>query len=144
MADNIDRLKSIGAQKYLNYDLIGSPFTVQGLAIGNNLNMITSASEYKKISFMYPSLRMIDPQNQYDKTVVHQQKGQLVEFKLDIEANCLVTQFFLFLQYRNSNTDVTKNITHTSPMLNVERVSLVLNNQPKKSTKKKKKDQNIR
>ena len=32
MADNIDCLKSTGAQKYLNYDLIGSPFTVQGLA----------------------------------------------------------------------------------------------------------------
>jgi hypothetical protein len=71
---------------------------------------------------------MIDPQNQYDKTVVHQQKGQLIEFKLDIEANCLVTQFFLFLQYRNSNTDVTKNITHTSPMINVERITLWLNN----------------
>lgn len=77
---------------------------------------------------MYPSLRLIDAQNQVDKTLVFQQKGQLINFKLDIEPNSLVSQFFFFKQFRNSNTDVTKNIVHTSPMVNIGRITLWLNN----------------
>ena len=92
--------------------------------------MVTSQSELQKTSFLYPSYKILDTQNQYDKTQVHQIK-QTLEFKLDIEPNCTVPVLFLVLQYRNNNTNVTKNITHTSPMINVEQFTLSIGNNPR-------------
>ena len=129
MADNIARLQATGKQKYLNYD-IRQPFKVTPQNIASNLQMVTSQSEFQKTGFLYPSYKILDTQNQYDKTLVHQIK-QTLEFKLDIEPNCTVPVLFLFLQYRNNNTNVTKNITHTSPMSNIEQVTLSIGNNPR-------------
>lgn len=106
MADNIARLQATGKQKYLNYD-IRQPFKVAAQNLANNLQMVTSQSELLKTGFLYPSYKILDTQNQYDKTQVHHIK-QTLEFKLDIEPNCTVPVLFLFLQYRNNNTNVTK------------------------------------
>ena len=127
MADNIDRLKATGLQKFLNYDIRQS-FKVDPKTVASNVNLITSQYEYAKTGFMYPSLKVISYQNQVDKTVIHQQQGQLLEFKIDIEPNCVVSNLFFFIQYRNNNTDVTKNIKHTSPIMNIESITLNINN----------------
>ena len=92
--------------------------------------MMTSQAEYLKTGFNYPSYKIFDSQNQYNKTLVHQQAGQTLEFKLDIEPNCIVPNLFFFIQYRNKNVDVTKNITHTSPMMNISNIILQINNNP--------------
>ena len=125
MSDNIDRLFATSKQKYLNYD-VRQTYKVEGLKIAQGLSMMTSQAEYLKTGFNYPSYKIFDPQNQYDKTLVHQQAGQ--EFKLDIESNCIIPNLFFFIQYRNKNTDVTKNITHTSPMMNIGNIILQINN----------------
>ena len=88
MSDNIDRLLT-GKQKYLNYD-VRQPYKVEGLKISQGLSMMTSQAAYLKTGFNYPSYKIFDLQNQYDKTLVHQQAGQTLEFKLDIEPNCIV------------------------------------------------------
>ena len=134
MADNIAKLQATGKQKYLNYD-IRQPYKVASMALANNLSMVTSQNEYYKTGFLYPSFKMIDPQNQFDKTVVHQVK-QTLEFKLDIEPNCVVPMFYFFIQYRNNNTNVTKNITHTSPMINVERITLTIGSNTRYTVKR--------
>ena len=134
MSDNIARLQSTGKQKYLNYD-IRQPLKVSTMALASNLSMVTSQNEYLKTGFLYPSLKMIDPQNQFDQTVVHQIK-QTLEFKLDIEANCVVPMLYFFVQYRNTNTNVTKNITHTSPMINVDQITLSIGNQSRYTIKR--------
>ena len=121
--DNIAKLLQSGKQTYLNYD-VKQPFAVEGRQINQNLTMMTSQPEYFKTGFNYTSLKMFDPQNQFDKASIYQQASQLLEFKLDIEQNCLVPQLFFFIQFRNNNTDVTKNIKHTSPMMNIESISL--------------------
>ena len=90
--------------------------------------MMTSQAEYLKTGFNYPSYKIFDPQNQYDKTLVHQQAGQILEFKLDIEPNCIVPNLFFFIQYRNKNVDVAKNITHTSPMMNISNIAFFTKN----------------
>ena len=89
MSDNIDRLLATGKQKYLNYD-VKQPYRVEGLKIAQGLSMMTSQSEYLKTGFNYPSYKVFDPQNQYDKTLVHQQALQTLEFKIDIESNCII------------------------------------------------------
>ena len=81
MSDNIDRLLATGKQKYLNYE-VRQPYKVEGLKISQGLSMMTSQAEYLKTGFNYPSYKIFDPQNQYDKTLVHQQDGQTLEFKL--------------------------------------------------------------
>ena len=53
-----------------------------------------------------------------------------LEFKLDVEPNCIIPNLFFFIQYRNKNTDVVKNITHTSPMMNISNIILQINNNP--------------
>ena len=118
MSDNIDRLLATGKQKYLNYE-VRQPYKVEGHKIAQGLSMMTSQVEYLKTGFNYPSYKVFDPQNQYDKTLVHQQALQTLEFKIDIESNCIIPNLFFFIQYRNKNTDITKNITHTSPMMNI-------------------------
>ena len=127
MSDNIERLFATGKQKYLNYD-VRQPYKVEGLKISQGLSMMTSQAEYLKTGFNYSSYKIFDPQNQYDKNLVHQQAGQTLEFKLDIEANCIVPNLFFFIQYRNKNTDVAKNITHTSPMMNISSIILQISN----------------
>ena len=92
MADNIARLQATGKQKYLNYD-IRQPFKVTPQNIAGNVQMVTSPSELQKTGFLYPSYKILDTQNQYDKTQVHQIK-QTLEFKLDIEPNCIVPVLF--------------------------------------------------
>ena len=126
MSNNINKLLATGSQKFLNYD-IRQPYKVDGQQISNGLSIMTSMQEYLKSGFNYPSLRTFDPQNQYDKNLVHQQAGYTVEFKLDLEANCIVPVLYFAVQYRNKNTDVTKNITHTSPMMN-SKIILQINN----------------
>ena len=126
MSDNINKLLATCSQKFLNYD-IRQPYKVDGQQISNGLSIMTSMQEYLKSGFNYPSLRTFDPQNQYDKNLVHQQAGYTVEFKLDLEANCIVPVLYFAVQYRNKNTDVTKNITHTSPMMN-SKIILQINN----------------
>ena len=122
MSDNIDRLLATGKQKYLNYE-VKQPYKVEGHKISQGLSM-TSQVEYLKTGFNYPSYKIFDPQNQYDKTLVYQQAGQTLEFKLDIESNCIIPNLFFFIQYRNKNTDIAKNITHTSPMMNISNIIL--------------------
>ena len=126
MADNIARLQAKGNQKCLNYD-VRQPFKVSPMALASNLSMVTSQSEYLKTGFLYPSYKMIDVNNQFEKASIHQAK-QTLEFKLDIESNCVVAMLYFFIQYRNNNTNITKNITHTSPMMNVEQVTLSIGN----------------
>jgi len=123
MSDNIDRLLATGKQKHLNYD-VRQPYKVEGLKIAQGLSMMTSQAEYLKTGFNYPSYKLFDPYQQYDKNIVYQQAGQALEFKLDIETNCIVPNLFFFIQYRNKNVDVTKNITHTSPMINISSIAL--------------------
>ena len=135
MADNIAKLQATGKQKYLNYK-VNKPYKVGTISLtGISLSMITSEQEFRKTGFLYPSFKMIDPRNQFDKTVVHQVK-QTLEFKLDIEPNCVVPMFFFFIQYRNNNTNVTKNITHLSPMINVERVTLTIGSNTRYTVKR--------
>ena len=122
MSDNIDRLLASGKQKYLNYD-VRQPYKVEGLKIAQGLSMMTSQAEYLKSGFNYPSYKIFDPQNQYDKTLIHQQDGQTLKFKLDIEPNCIIPNLFFFIQYHNKNTNVAKNITHTSPMMNISSIT---------------------
>ena len=123
MSDNINRLLASGKQKYLNYE-VRQPYKVEGHKIAQGLSIMTSQSEYLKTGFNYPSYKLFDPRQHYDKNIVYQQPGQTLEFKIDIEANCVVPNFFFFIQYRNKNTDITKNITHTSPMLNISSIVL--------------------
>ena len=127
MADNIDRLKATKQQKYLNYD-IRQPFKVTGNTYADNLKMLTSQSEFYKTGFMYPSYKTFDPQNTFAKDKVHQQT-QTLEFKLDLENNSVTQTLYFLTQYRNSNTNVTKNITHTSPMVNIKSIVLSIGNQ---------------
>ena len=101
MADNIVKLQATGKQKYLNYD-IRQPYKVATMSLTSNLSIVTSQNEYYKTGFIYPSFKMIDPQNQFDKTVVHQVK-QTLEFKLDIESNCIVPMLYFFIQYCNED-----------------------------------------
>ena len=129
MSDNIDRLLASSKQKYLNYE-VRQPYKVEGLKISQGLSMMTSQAEYLKTGFNYPSYKIFDPQNQYDKTLVYQQAGQTLEFKLDIESNCIIPNLFFFIQYRNKNADIAKNITHTSPMMNISNIILQINNNP--------------
>ena len=44
--------------------------------------------------------------------------------------------FYFFIQYRNNNTNVTKNITHTSPMINVERITLTIGSNTRYTVKR--------
>ena len=81
MSDNIERLFATGKQKYLNYD-VRQPYKVEGLKITQGLSMMTSQAEYLKTGFNYPSYKIFDPQNQYDKTLVHQQDGKLWNLNL--------------------------------------------------------------
>ena len=74
MSDNIDRLLTTGKQK-LNYE-VRQPYKVEGLKISQGLSMMTSQVEYLKTGFNYPSYKIFDPQNQYDKTLVYQQAGK--------------------------------------------------------------------
>ena len=134
MADNIAKLQATGKQKYLNYD-IRQPYKVASMALANDLSMVTSQNEYYKTGFLYPSFKMVDPQNQFDKTVVHQVK-QSLEFKQGIETNSIIPMLYFFIKYRNNNTNVTKNITHTSPMINVERVTLTIGNNTRYTVKR--------
>ena len=126
MSDNINRLLASSNQKFLNYD-VRQPYKVEGYKIAQGLSMITSQAEYLKTGFNYPSYKVFDPQNQYDKSIVHQQALQTLEFKLDFEQNCIIPNLFFFIQYRNKNTDITKNITHTSPMINISSIILQIN-----------------
>ena len=128
MSDNINKLLATGNQRFLNYN-VRQPFKVDGQQISSGLSIMTSQHEYLKTGFNYPSYRMFDPQNQFDKNLVHQQANYTLEFKLDLEP-CLVTVLYFFIQYRNKNTDVTKNITHTSPMMNIDNILLQINNNP--------------
>ena len=130
MSDNINRLLATGKQKYLNYD-VKQLYKVEGHKIAQGLSMMTSQAEYLKTGFNYPSYKLFDPYNQYEKNIVYQQAGQTLEFKLDIETNCIVPNLFFFIQYRNKNTDIAKNITHTSPMINISSIVLQIGSNPK-------------
>ena len=127
MADNIARLKSLqtgtsGKFKFLNYD-VRQPYNVDRRTLAREYTITTSEKELLKTGFLYPSYKTIDFQNTINKTGIHGTKISL-EFKLDIEKNCIVNNFYFFIQYGNSNTNINKNITHTSPMYNVETISL--------------------
>jgi len=50
--------------------------------IAPTLSMIPTRNEYLKTRFFYLSLKLIDYQDQVDKTVVYQRKGQVIELKL--------------------------------------------------------------
>ena len=95
MADNIARLQATGQQKYLDYS-IRQPYKVLGQTYANNLQMITSQNEFYKTGFLYPSYKTFDPTNTYAKDKVHQ-TTQPLEFKLDIEPNCVVPVLFFFI-----------------------------------------------
>ena len=127
MSDNISKLLASGQQGFLSY---GTGYDVKANPV-NSGAILSTQQEYSKIGFNYPNIRMFDPQNQVDKSLVHQQDNYLLEFKLDIEPNNIVTQFFFYIQYRNKNTDITKAIKHTSPMMNVENIIMQINNNSK-------------
>src|SRR5688572_24199143 len=119
MSENIAKLAASGAQPYPTYD-VKQPFAIKASPINANMNAFMSQNEYLKDAFLYPSYRTCDYNNQVDKTKVFQIKGQTLEYKLDFEANALVSQMFVFMRFRNTNTDVTKNITHTCPIANIQ------------------------
>ena len=100
MSDNIEKLMSSGKQKFLNYCNV---YEVQTRPILFGQSILTTQQEHSKVGFNYPSYRMFDNQNAIEKSNVHQQK-QTLEFKLTIDSNCIVTQFFFFIQYRNLNS----------------------------------------
>ena len=105
MSNNIDKLLATGKQSFLGYG--GDP-DVKARTTIPGTSILTSASEYSKIGFNYPTYRIFDPTNQVDKPNIFQ-VDQTLEFKLDIDIYSLVPQFFLFMKFKNSNTDVTKN-----------------------------------
>ena len=120
MSGNISKILQSGKQPFLNYENV---YEVKTRSILTGQSMLSSQQEHSKIGFNYPSYKTFENINQIDKTTIHKQPIEL-EYKLDLEKYCLVSQFFFFIRYRNNSTDVTKNITHTSPMMNIEKITL--------------------
>ncbi len=74
---------------------------------------------------MYNSLKVLTPNNNPDKTTPHSIKGQLYQYKLDIDEDNLVTQWFGAVRYKNKSSDITKNILCSSSMRNIEEIILL-------------------
>ncbi len=126
MSNNFNILKASGSQKFLIYDIKKPSHEVKAYRVTNNNSIFTSLSEYSKIGFNYPSYKLVDPSNQFDKDKIFQ-SDQTLEFNLDIEPNCLVPQLFFLMQFQNKNSGIDKSITHISPIVSIENITLQLN-----------------
>ncbi len=126
MSNNFNILKASASQKFLIYDIKKPSHEVKAYRVTNNNSIFTSLSEYSKIGFNYPSYKLVDPSNQFDKDKIFQ-SNQTLEFNLDIEPNCLVPQLFFLMQFQNKNSNIDKSITHISPIVSIENITLQLN-----------------
>lgn len=125
MSYNIENLLKSSNQNFLTYP--NNPFKVEANKLPGNRTMFASKNEYLKQNFAYPTMKVFDYQNTtFNKDKVHQTQETL-EFKLDIESNNIVTMLFVFLKYRNKNTNSNKCLKHYSPINSIESVTLHIN-----------------